>query len=433
MSVGSGATASAAETSETLVRKIIARAAGRDSVRCGEIVTCSVDLALLLDSGGPRRIWPRLRELGVGVWNPDKIVLMTDHFVPAVDAQSAAILKLTRDFAKHYDIRKFFDMQGIGHVVLAEQGLLQPGMFAVGGDSHSTNGGAFGCYMAGFGAIEMTGVVVTGEIWLQVPETIRVNWEGAFRRGVVAKDISLYLCRELGMDNAFRAIEFGGSTVRGMGMPERMVLTNMAAELGAETGLVEPDEITLDAIRAGGTEPAADALAWRSDADAGYLATHTFDATLLVPQVAAPHRPSNSGPADDFCDVVIDQAYIGACVGAKHSDLQMVAEVLKGRKVAKGTRLLVAPSSQQTMARAAADGTLQILTEAGATLLPTGCGACAALGAGILAEDEVCISSTNRNFQGRMGANSASVYLGSPYTVAASAVMGRICDPRELL
>ncbi len=418
---------------QTLVQKIVARAAGQDVARCGEIVTCNVDLALLLDSGGPRRIWPRLKELGAGVWDPDKIVLMTDHFVPAVDAQSAAILKLTREFARHFGIEKFFDMKGIGHVVLAEQGLLQPGMFAVGGDSHSTNGGAFGCYMAGFGAIEMTGVVVTGQIWLQVPETIRVDWFGEFAEGVVAKDMSLYLCRELGMDNAFRAVEFGGETVRSMGMFERMVLTNMAAELGAETGLVEPDDITLEAIRAAGVEPADDALEWRSDPDAVYLARHEFDAARLVPQVAAPHRPSNSGPADDYCDVAIDQAYIGACVGAKHNDLQMAAKVLRGRKVATGTRLLVAPSSQQTMALAAADGTLATLVEAGATLLPTGCGACAALGAGVLAEDEVCISSTNRNFQGRMGANSSRVYLASPYTVAASAVMGRIADPREFL
>jgi len=417
----------------TLVQKIIARAAGQNSVRTGEIVTCQVDLALLLDSGGPRRIWPRLKELGVGVWDPDKIVLMTDHFVPAVDAQSAAILKLTREFAEKFGIKKFFDMEGIGHVVLVEQGLLQPGMFACGGDSHSTNGGAFGCYMAGFGAIEMTGVVVTGEIWIQVPETIRVNWEGEFAKGVVAKDISLYLCRELGMDNAFRVVEFGGSTIASMPMMERVVLTNMAAELGAETGLIEPDEITLESIRAAGVEPVADALDWRSDIDAEYLATHEFNATTLVPQVAAPHKPSNSGPADDYCDVQIDQAYIGACVGAKLNDLQMVAEVLKNRKVAKGTRLLVAPSSKQTMVKAAADGTLATIVEAGASLLPTGCGACAALGAGILAEDEVCISSTNRNFQGRMGANSAQVYLGSPYTVAASAVAGRISDPREML
>jgi 3-isopropylmalate/(R)-2-methylmalate dehydratase large subunit len=418
---------------QTLVQKIIARASGQDRVRPGEIVTCQVDLAMLLDSGGPRRIWPRLKELGVGVWDPDKIVLMTDHFVPAVDAQSAAILKLTREFAAEFGIKKFFDMEGIGHVVLAEQGLLQPGMFACGGDSHSTHGGAFGCYMAGFGAIEMTGVVVTGEIWVQVPETIRVNWDGAFPDGIVAKDMSLHLCRELGMDNAFRVVEFGGGTVANMSMMERTVLTNMAAELGAETGLIEPDETTLESIRAGGGEPADDALDWRSDDGAEYLATHDFDASRLVPQVAAPHRPSNSGPADNYCDVHIDQAYIGACVGAKLTDLQMVARVLKGRKVASGTRLMVAPASKRTMAEAAADGTLATIVEAGGSLLPTGCGACAALGAGILAEDEVCISSTNRNFQGRMGANSAQIYLGSPYTVAASAVAGRIADPREML
>lgn len=417
----------------TLVEKIIARAAGKTSVRPGEIVTCKVDLALLLDSGGPRRIWPRLKELGVGVWDPEKIVLMTDHFVPAVDPQSAAILKLTRDFAAEFGIRKFYDMQGIGHVVLMEQGLLQPGMFAVGGDSHSTHGGAFGCYMAGFGAIEMTGVVVTGEIWLQVPETIRVDWHGKFGRGVVAKDVALYLCRELGMDNAFRAVEFGGSTIASLPMQERVVLTNMAAELGAETGLIAPDQITLDCIRAAGVEPAADALLWQTDSDAVYLAAHCFEASALTPQVAAPHRPSNSGPAEDYSSVHIDQAYIGACVGAKLSDLHMVAEVLKGRHVARGTRLLVAPSSQRTMAAAAADGTLAIITAAGATLLPSGCGACAGLGAGILADGEVCISSTNRNFQGRMGANSSQVFLASPYTVAASAVTGRIMDPREML
>jgi 3-isopropylmalate/(R)-2-methylmalate dehydratase large subunit len=417
----------------TLTEKILARAAGRSAVRPGEVVTCRVDLALLLDSGGPRRIWPRLRELGVGVWDPDRIVLCTDHFTPAVDAESAGILKLTRDFAAHFGIRRFFDMQGIGHVVLAEQGFLEPGMFACGGDSHSSMGGAFGCYMAGFGAIEMTGIVVTGEIWLQVPETIRADWSGRFAPGVVAKDIMLFLCRELGMENAFRVVEFGGETVARMPMAERMVLANMAAELGAETGIVAADETTLEAIRAAGRTPAADALGWRGDADATYLARHDFDAAGLAPQVAAPHSPANSGAVTDFAGERIDQAYIGACVGAKLSDLRMAAEVLRGRRVAPGTRLLVAPASTRAMAEAAADGTLATLTAAGAYLLPTGCGACAALGAGILAEGETCISSTNRNFQGRMGANSARVFLGSPYTVAASAVAGHVADPREFL
>jgi 3-isopropylmalate/(R)-2-methylmalate dehydratase large subunit len=317
--------------------------------------------------------------------------------------------------------------------VLAENGLIHPGMFLCGGDSHSSHGGAFGCYMAGFGAIEMTGVIVTGEIWMQVPDTIRVNWSGDFSRGVVAKDIMLLLCRELGINNAFRVIEYGGDAVAAMSMNERVVLTNMAAELGAETGIIEPDQVTLDAIRAGGGELAEDALNWRSDEDADYLAVHAFDAAALAPQVAAPHSPGNSGPVSDYDGVEIDQAYIGACVGAKLTDLQMVAEILRGRKVSSRTRLLIAPASQQVIRHATADGTLQTLTEAGAYLLPTGCGACAALGAGILAENEVCISSTNRNFKGRMGANSAEVYLGSPYSVAAAAVTGRITDPRELL
>jgi len=419
--------------SQTLAQKILARAAGQSAVTPGEIVTCDVDLALLLDSGGPRRIWPRLKELGVGVWDPDKIVLCTDHFTPAVDAASAAILKLTREFAAEFGISRFYDMQGIGHVVLAEQGWLQPGMFACGGDSHSSNGGAFGCYMAGFGAIEMTGVVVTGEIWMPVPETVRVNWSGQFGAGIAAKDIMLLLCREIGIENAGRVIEFGGDTIAGMSMSERVVLTNMCAELGAETGIVEPDAVTLEAIRAAGREPATNALDWRSDADANYIDVHAFDAAALEPQIAAPHSPANSGAVSEFDGVKIDQAYIGACVGAKLSDLQMVAEVVRGRRVASGTRLLVAPASQQVIAEATADGTLQALADAGAYMLPTGCGACAALGAGILAEDEVCISSTNRNFKGRMGAASAEVYLGSPYAVAAAAVTGRIADPREFL
>jgi 3-isopropylmalate/(R)-2-methylmalate dehydratase large subunit len=218
-----------------------------------------------------------------------------------------------------------------------------------------------------------------------------------------------------------------------MSMQERVVLTNMAAELGAETGSIEPDETTLVAIRSGGTEPAADALGWNSDPDAAYTAIHEFSADALAPQVAAPHSPANSAAVDEFGSVTVDQAYIGACVGAKLSDLHMVAEILEGRQVARSTRLMVAPASQQIMAAAAADGTLATITAAGAMLLPTGCGACAALGAGILADKEVCISSTNRNFKGRMGANSASIYLASPYTVAATAVAGQITDPREML
>lgn len=418
---------------QTLVEKIIARAAGVDSVRPGEIVTCTVDLAMIVDSGGPRKIWPRLKELGVGVWDPEKIVVVSDHFVPAVDADTAAILKLSREFVREFKIPHFYDMKGICHIVLPENGHLQPGMFICGGDSHSTMGGAYGCYMAGFGGIEMTGVCITGEIWTRVPETIRVDWSGKFNQAVVAKDVMLFLCRQLGMDNAFTAIEYGGNTVTSMSMSERSVLCNMAAELGCETGVIAPDETTLAAIRAAGKQPATNALTWHSDPDASYISKHAFNATELQPQIAAPHAPSNSGPVGDYTKIKIDQAYIGACVGAKLSDLCMAAEVLKGRKIASNVRLLVAPSSQKVYADAAADGTLSILIDAGATMLASGCGACAALGAGVLSAGEVCISSTNRNFKGRMGANEASVYLGSPYTVAAAAAAGHIADPREFL
>ncbi len=418
---------------QTLTEKIIARAAGRDRVAPGDIVSCRVDLCLLLDSGGPRRIWPRLKELGAGVWDPERIVLVSDHFTPAVDAESAAILKLTREFAREFGIRHFYDMQGIGHVVLAEQGLLAPGMFACGGDSHSSMGGAFGCLVLGFGAIEMTGIVVTGEIWMEVPQTVRVDWSGRFGPGVAAKDLMLLLCRELGMNNASRVIEYGGEAVAAMSMSERGVLCNMAAELGADTAIVPADATTLAAMRAAGQEPSAAALSWQSDPGADCVAHYAFDAAALVPQVAAPHSPANSGPVSEHAGVRIDQAYLGACVGAKLEDLQMAARVLAGRRVARDVRLLVAPASQRVFAAAAADGTLATLTAAGACLLPTGCGACAALGAGVLAENEVCISSTNRNFRGRMGANSAEIYLASPYTVAASALAGRIADPREFL
>jgi 3-isopropylmalate/(R)-2-methylmalate dehydratase large subunit len=226
--------------------------------------------------------------------------------------------------------------------------------------------------------------------------------------------------------------QYAGEAVAALPMDERMVLTNMAAELGAQTGLIEPDAVTVAALKDMGVD-APDALDWRSDRDAAYAKIWDLDASVLAPQVAAPHTPENSAPATEHRGVALDQCYIGACTGAKLSDLHMAAEILRGRKVASSTRLLVAPASTRITAQAAADGTLATLTEAGAILLPSGCGACAGLGAGLLAEKEVCLSSTARNFKGRMGAHSALVYLGSPYTVAASAVTGTITDPRELL
>lgn len=419
----------------TLVEKVIARAAGRAAVRPGEIVTARVDFAFAHDSSGPRRWRPYLEQLGVGIWDPSKVALVSDHYVPAVDAESAAILSDARAFARDYGVGAFFDMVGICHLVLPEHGLIRPGDFIAGGDSHTPMAGAFGCYAAGYGATDMAAIVATGETWLSVPETVRVDWSGAFQPGVVAKDIMLFLCRELGLDNAFAAIEYGGSLVQAMTMPERMVLANMAAELGFETGVVAPDRVTFDYLAARGrpVEDETAAAALRSDPACAYRARYSFDAAILAPQIARPHAPDNVVAVGELGDVVIDQAYIGACVGAKLNDLRMAAEVLAGRKVAANVRLLIAPASSKTTEQAAREGVLATLLEAGAVLLPSGCGACAGMGAGLLAAGEVCISSTNRNFRGRMGHADAQVYLGSPYSVAAAAVAGRIVDPRSLL
>jgi len=420
-------------TAQTISQKILARAAGLDAVAVGDIVTCRVDLAMMHDSGGPRRVASKLLELGASVWDPSKVVIVSDHFTPAIDVDSAGILALTRRWAAAQQIDNFHDGEGICHVILPERGYLKPGLFAVGGDSHSPSGGAWGAFMVGIGATEMAGVLATGEIWMRVPATIRVEWNGSLGRGLSAKDMLLKLCATLGMNNDYRVIEYAGSTVQGLPMLERLTLCNMAAELGAKTGIIAPDAVTF-ADLAGRGVTVED---WRSglagDDNADVEAVHRFDAGALAPQVAAPHSPANSRDVADTEPRHIDQAYLGACTGAKENDLRMAAEVLKGRQVARGTRLLIAPASTRMTAQLAADGTLATLLAAGAQLLPTGCGACAGYGAGVLADDEVSIASTARNFRGRMGSARAEVYLASPYTVAASAIRGHIADPREFL
>jgi 3-isopropylmalate/(R)-2-methylmalate dehydratase large subunit len=388
---------------------------------------------MMHDSGGPRRVKPILERLGAKIWDPDKVVVISDHYVPATDAESAAILDLTRKWVGENGVGRFYDMQGICHVVLPERGHLRPGLFVVGGDSHSPTGGAFGCFMFGIGATEMAGVLVTGETWLRVPETIRIDWSGSLAPGVCAKDVMLALCAKLGMDGGdYQVIQYTGSLISGLPMQERMTLCNMATELGAQTGLIAPDDTTSAAIaRAGGGTIAPGE--WQADDDARYRETLAFAADALAPQVALPHSPANAGPVDAERGERIDLAYIGSCTGAKLADLRMAAQVLKGREVAPGVRLLVAPASRRETATAASEGTLATLIDAGAVMMPSGCGACAGYGFGVLAENEICISSTARNSRGRMGARSAQVYLASPYTVAASAAVGRISDPREFV
>ena len=417
---------------QSLAQKLIARAAGRKEVKVGEIVTCQVDLAMFHDSSGPRRLKPMLEELGAQIWDKSKVVLVMDHYVPERDDDARKIVRIARDWAREQALPHVYDSVGICHVVVPQHGHIQPGMFCVGGDSHSPTGGAFGAYMFGIGSTEMLGVMVTGDIWLRVPQTIAMNWAGQLASGVCAKDMMLHMIARFGMNGAnYQAVEFTGDAVRALPMQERMTLCNMSAELGAQTGLVEADEVTLgwlDQIKA---PPDLERMVLASDAGS-FDVQHDFDAAALAPQLAAPHSPASGVPLAQHADTRIDIAYIGACTGAKLDDLRFAAQVLKGQKVASGVQLLVAPASLQDRALAESDGTMRTLIDAGATVLPSACGVCAGYGSSF-AEGQTVISSTARNFKGRMGPPSVQVYLGSAYTVAASALRGYITDPREVL
>jgi len=416
---------------QTLAQKLIARACGRDSVAVGEIVTCEVDLAMFHDSSGPRRLKPMLEELGADIWDKSRVVLVMDHYVPERDEDSRRIVRIARDWARDQALPHVYDSQGICHVVVPQHGHIRPGMLCVGGDSHSPTGGAFGAYMFGVGSTEMLGVVVTGRIWLRVPETLRMWWDGELPAGVTAKDMMLHMIGRFGMNGGrYQAVEFCGPAVTALSMQERMTLSNMSAELGAQAGLIAPDATTAAFLAEAGA-PAVDAAPWFTDAAAAFT-QHRFDAGALEPQVAAPHSPANSHGVSHDAGTRVDVAYIGACTGAKLEDLRAAAQVLRGRKVASGVRLIVAPASLRDQDRAREEGVLQALMDAGAELYPTACGACSGYG-DPMGDNVTVISTTARNFKGRMGSPTAQVYLGSPYTVAASALRGCVTDPREVM
>ncbi len=416
----------------TLAQKLVARAAGRERVTPGEIVTCKVDLAMFHDSNGPRRLAPRLKELGTTLWDKNKVVMVIDHHVPETDEESRRIVRIARSWAAELELPHVYESIGISHVVLPQQGHIRPGMFCVGGDSHSATGGAFGAYMFGVGATDMLGVVTTGEIWLTVPHTMFMRWSGRLGLGVSAKDMTLTMLGRFGLNGArYAAIEYCGEAVQALSMAERMTLCNMSAELGAQTGLIAPDLTTYAWLAGSGKKQEIEVDRWASDEDAAG-SFHHFDASTLAPQVALPGSPANVRPVDDLEPTRIDIAYIGACTGAKLDDLRAAAQVLAGFRIAPHVKLLVAPASERDRRLAERDGIMRRLIEAGATLLPSTCGACAGHGQAI-PEGSTVISSTARNFKGRLGSTNTRVFLASPYTVAASALRGVICDARDVL
>ena len=419
---------------ETLSQKLIAKASGLENFAIGDVVVCNVDLAMIHDSGGPRRVKPILDRLNLRVWDKEKVVVVTDHYVPANNDETRAIQALTREWVRDQDIENFYDEQGICHVVLPERGHLTPGKFCVGGDSHSPTGGAFGAYMFGIGATEMAGVLATGSIWLKVPETILIKWDNQLSPFVTAKDMMLAICRKIGMGGGrYQAVQYAGEAIRALGMQDRMTLSNMAAELGAQAGLIAPDETTIAYIENAGGVVADDWCDYQIEVPDKPENLLSFDAASLSPQIAAPHSQANADDAEAFRNTPFDIAYIGACTGAKYVDLLAAAKILDGQHIAKGVTLKVAPASLQDQERAREDGIMKILEDAGAEFLGNSCGICAGYGDDRLTEDQVCISSTARNFKGRMGAASSAVYLASPYTVAASALTGVMTDPRQVV
>jgi len=410
------------------IEKILAHAAGKESVSTGEIVNCNVDLAGINDLY--LQTVRSFREMGGRkVFDPSRIIIFLDHYAPPSTIQQADNQKRFREFAKEQGLDKLMDVdQGVCHQVLADKGLVRPGMVLVVTDSHTTTHGAFGCFGTGVGATDLATIMITGQLWFRVPEVIRINLVGQLPHGVFAKDIILKIIGDLGADyGVYRAIEFTGPVLKELNISERMALCNMTTEMGAKTAYIQPDEITMAYLKEKGI---TDYKIFQTDPNYQYAAEHTFDVSQLAPQVAAPHSVDNVKPINELLDIPINQAFLGTCTGGRVPDLAVAAKILKGKHIHPHTRFIVVPASKQVFLEAMAKGYIQTLVEAGATFVTPGCAACLGTHQGMLAAGETCITSSSRNFPGRMGHTQAQIYVASPAAVAAAALAGKIVDPR---
>ncbi len=421
----------------TITEKILARAAGRDAVRPGDLIMANVDLAMGNDITAPVAI-RRFRELGVDrVWDPSRVALVPSHFVPAKDIASAGLATAMRDFAREQDIEHFFELGrgGIEHILLPEQALSLPGMVIIGADSHSCTYGGLGCFSTGVGSTDLAAVLATGQIWLRVPESVKFVYTGVPGPWIVGKDLILAVIARIGDDGAsYQAMEHTGPALQHLSVESRLTLTNMAIEAGAKSGILAPDDVTLAYVRERQaiTGRHRDFHVDASDPDAEYAGEHHVDVSELEPQVALPSLPSLSKPVSEVDPVAVDQVFIGSCTNARVEDLRIAAHILRGRKAAPSVRLMVVPATQEVWMRANEEGLLQVFAEAGATVSTPTCGACLGGHMGVLGPGEVCVSTSNRNYKGRMGHREAQVYLTNPAVAAATAVAGRIVHPEEL-
>ncbi len=415
----------------TMAEKILSRAAGRSAVSPGEFVVGRVDLALLHDIFAAG-VFDMLRDAAIpSVWDRTRVVVVIDHLVPAPSAAAATLHHRIRGHVRDFGIAQFLDAgTGICHQLVAERGLALPGELLLGTDSHTTTAGALGIGGTGIGSSEMAYVLATGELWFQVPSTVRVAMSGRLRPGVMWKDVILALAGRIGADGAqYRALEFGGPAAADADVAGRLTMANMAVELGAKFGLFPADDLALSYLRGRGVA----ASRFGPDPDAAYERTVAMPLETLAPQVALPHAVDHVRPVAEVEDVAVDQAFIGSCTNGRLEDLRIAAQILRGRHVHPHTRLLVSPASRDVELQAAREGLLDALLAAGALLLPTGCGPCFGGHLGLLAPGERCIGTHNRNFPGRMGSSQAEIFLASPATVAASALYGRITDPRRVI
>jgi 3-isopropylmalate/(R)-2-methylmalate dehydratase large subunit len=416
-----------------ITEKILAKASGKKAVHPGEIVDANVDMVMVHDLTGPLAV-EAFKKIGVQkVWDNQKAVVILDHQVPAESVKAAELHKAMRQFAKDQNLR-IYDVGrgGICHQVMPEKGHVVPGTVIVGADSHTCTYGAFGAFATGIGSTEAAAVMATGKIWLKIPKAVKFVVSGEFQKFVTPKDLILSIIGHMSVDGAtYESAEFTGPTIKGMSIAGRMTLCNMAVEMGAKNGIIEPDETTREFLKSRVKElPNFEAL--KSDKDAVYERTVDFDVSKMEPQIACPSSVDNVKPISEVGNVPIEQAFIGSCTNGRIEDLRLAAQVLKGKRVKDGVRALVIPASQEVYRQAIDEGLMEIFTDSGAIVCGSACGPCLGGHIGLLAAGETCVSSSNRNFIGRMGSTQASVYLASPATVAASAVTGKITDPRKM-
>ncbi len=420
-----------------IVENILARNSGRSSVYPDDVVFANVDKVMMHDVSGPGviKVFDKLEKQGISVdklWDPSKVWVAEDHFVPSAEKISAENIVKLSNFTKNYGIEKHFKygmgQYGICHTLSHEEAMVMPGDVYVGGDSHTNTTGALGAFACGLGHTDIAYVLLNGKIWFKVPETYYFELHGGLAAHVMAKDLILKIIGDIGTDGgAYKTMQFGGSGIDEMSVEGRLTLCNMTTEAGAKNGIVEPDQKVIEYLSQRG---ATDLNPIKGDDDAQYAKTFEYEGSEIEPMVAKPFSPGNTTVVREAPSVELDKSYIGSCTGAKYEDLKAVASILKGRKVKIRTEIL--PAAISIYRRALEDGLLKIFLDAGVTVGPPTCGACCGAHMGVLAKDEICISTTNRNFPGRMGHVESQTYLSSPLVAAASAVTGKITDPRDL-